>query len=165
MESKTQNKECTVKVITKIKLTKEESQSHYKREERWRPTLNEYEAKVYPFPDLDVPMILDEFVFKKVINLHESKSLKEINKVGDPCKFHRVLGHRTSKCFILKEKIMMLVSEGKLIIYQDEIAEENHANVAPNKNKWSSSPSIPNTTFLRFGSLTHIEVDVPRKFL
>ena len=63
-------------------------------------------------------MILNELLDKKVIDIYESKRPDEINKVGDPryCRFHRVLGHLVSKCFILKEKIMMLVSEGKIII-------------------------------------------------
>ena len=97
--------------------------------------MKELKAKVYPFLDADVPMILEELLTKKVINLPESKRPEEINKVGDPryCKFHRVLGHPTSKCFILKEKVMMLVSEGKIIIDQDEFAEANHASVAPNQ--------------------------------
>ena len=54
---------------------------------------------------------------------------------------------------------MMLVSEGKIIIDQDETAEANHASVAQNQNKCSRS------TFLQFGSLTSIEVDFPRKTL
>ncbi|KAK4716567.1 hypothetical protein R3W88_014905 [Solanum pinnatisectum] len=41
----------------------------------------------------------------------------------------------------------------------------NHASVAPNQKKCSRSPSMPNTTFLRFGSLEPIEVDFPRKTL
>jgi len=167
MTSKIQTKESmavkatSVKVTTKSKLKEEEAPSQYLKEERRRPTLKELEAKVYPFPDSDVPMILDELLAKKVIDLPESKRPEEINKVGDPryCKFHRVLGHPTSKCFILKEKIMMLVSEGKIIIDQDETTEENHASVAPNQKKCSRS------TFLKFGSLTPIEVDFPRKTL
>ena len=76
--------------------------------------MKELEAKVYPFPDADVPMIFEEMLAKKFIDLPESKRPGEINKVGDPryCKFHRVLGHPKSKYFTLKEKIMMLVSEG-----------------------------------------------------
>ena len=72
-------------------------------------------------------MILEKLLAKNVIDLPESKRTEEMNKVGDPryCKFHRVLGHPTSKCFILKEKVMMLVSEGKIIIDQDETTEAN----------------------------------------
>ncbi|KAK4716612.1 hypothetical protein R3W88_014950 [Solanum pinnatisectum] len=93
---------------------------------------------------------LDELLAKKVIDLSESRRPEEINKVGDSkyCKLHHVLGHPTSKCFILKEKIMMLVSEGKFIIDLDETAEANHASVAPNQKKFSRSQSMSNTTFL-----------------
>ncbi|KAH0748540.1 hypothetical protein KY290_027772 [Solanum tuberosum] len=165
MTSKTQTKESmavkatSVKVTTKSKLKEEEAPSQYPKEKRRRPTLKELEAKVYPFPDSDVPMILDELLAKKVIDFPESKRPKEINKVGDPryCKFHHVLGHPMSKYFILKEKIMMLVSEGKIIIDQDETTEANHSSVAPNQKK------CLRFTFLQFGSLTLVEVDLPRK--
>ena len=58
---------------------------------------------------------------------------------------------------------MMLVSEGKIIIDQDKTVEANHASVAPNRKKCSRSPSVPNATFLQFGSLAPVKVDVPRK--
>ena len=56
-----------------------------------------------------------------------------------------------------------MLSEGKIIIDQDETAKANHSSVAPNQKKFSRSSSIPNTTILRFRSLAPIEVDVPRK--
>ncbi|TMW85041.1 hypothetical protein EJD97_023888 [Solanum chilense] len=101
MTSKTQTKksievnETNVKVTTKSKLKEEEAPSQYPREERRRPTLKKLEAKVYQFPDADVPMILKEFLSKKVIDIPELKRPEEINKVGGLryCKFHRVLGH------------------------------------------------------------------------
>lgn len=61
-----------------------------------------------------------------------------------------------SKRFILKEKIMILVSEGKIIIVQDETAEANNASVETNQQKCSRLLFMPNTTFLRFGSLALI---------
>lgn len=96
--------------------------------------MKELEVKVYRFLNLDVPMILDELLAKKVIDLPKSKRLKEINKVSDPkyFKFHCVLDHPTRKCFILKENIMMLVSVGKIIVDMDETSEANHASVTPN---------------------------------
>ncbi|XP_009783263.1 uncharacterized protein [Nicotiana sylvestris] len=108
-------KEFKKNVTTKQKVKEDKTPSQYPKEEKRRPTLKELEAKVYPFPDSDVPTILDELLDKKVIDLPESKRPEEIDKVGDPkyCKFHRVISHPTEKCFILKEKIMALVSEGK----------------------------------------------------
>ncbi|XP_075084998.1 uncharacterized protein LOC142168239 [Nicotiana tabacum] len=133
--SKNQTKESmvvkatSVKITTKQNVKEDKTPSQYSKEEKRCPTLKELEAKVYPFPDSDVPTILDELLTKKVIDLPESKSPEEIGKFGDPkhCKFHRVISHPTEKCFILKEKIMALVSEGKIIIDMDEIAEANHA--------------------------------------
>ncbi|KAH0738024.1 hypothetical protein KY290_036729 [Solanum tuberosum] len=146
MTSKIQTKESmavkatSVKVTTKKKLKEEEAPSQYLKEERRCPTLKELKAKVYPFPDSDVPIILNELLAKKVIDLPESKRPEEINKVSDTkyCKFYRVLGHPTSKSFILKEKITMLVSEGKIIIDMDEAVDANQFSVAPNKKKCSS---------------------------
>ncbi|XP_015169872.1 uncharacterized protein [Solanum tuberosum] len=167
MTSKIQSKESLVvketflNVTTKKKLKEEKAPSQYPREERPHATLKELEPKVHPFAYSEVSMILDEFLAKKVINLPESKRPEETNKIGGPryCKLHRVFGHPTSKCFILKEKIMMLVSEGIIIIDQDDKAEANHASVAPNQKKCSRS------TFLQFGSLTPIEGYFPRKTL
>ncbi|KAG5615097.1 hypothetical protein H5410_014921 [Solanum commersonii] len=66
-------KATSVKVTTKKKLKEEKAPSQYLKEERRRPTLKELEAKVYLFPYSNVPMILDEFLAKKVIDHPESK--------------------------------------------------------------------------------------------
>ena len=58
---------------------------------------------------------------------------------------------------------MIFVSEGKIFIDKDEKAEANHASITPNQKKCSRSSLIPNTTFLQFGSLVPIEVDIRRK--
>lgn len=54
-------------------------------------TLKELQEKVYPFPDSNVPLILDELLTKEVIELLESKRFEESNKVDGPkfCKIHR----------------------------------------------------------------------------
>ncbi|OIS96953.1 hypothetical protein A4A49_50530 [Nicotiana attenuata] len=160
-------KETSVKVTTKQKVKEDKTPSQYPKEEKRRPTLKELEAKVYPFPDSDVPTILDELLGKKVIDLLESKRPEEIGKVGDPkyCKFHRVISHPTEKCFVLKEKIMALVSEGKIIIDMDETAEANHASIALKEKKCSKLHNVSSTAFLQFGSFEPVEVVLPRKTL
>ncbi|OIT31183.1 hypothetical protein A4A49_55384, partial [Nicotiana attenuata] len=160
-------KATSVKVTTKQKVKEDKTPSQYSKEEKRRPTLKELEAKVYPFPDSDVPTILDELLGKKVIDLPESKRLEEIGKVGDPkyCKFHRVISHPTEKCFVLKEKIMALVSEGKIIIDMDETAEANHASIALKEKKCSKLHNVSSTNFLQFGSFEPVEVVLPRKTL
>ncbi|XP_009770181.2 uncharacterized protein [Nicotiana sylvestris] len=130
-------KATSVKVTTKQKVKEDKTPSQYPKEEKRRPTLKELEAKVYPFLDSDVPTILDELLDKKVIDLPESKRPEKIGKVGDPkyCKFHRIISHPTEKCFVLKEKIIALVSEGKIITDMDETAEANHASIAIKEKK------------------------------
>ncbi|KAH0642340.1 hypothetical protein KY285_033206 [Solanum tuberosum] len=120
----------SMKASTRQKL--KEIEAHQQtREVKNQSTLKELQAKRYPFSDSDVPAILDELLTKKVIALPESKRPKESNKFDDPmyCKFHRIISHHTTKCFILKEKIMTLVREGNIIIDDDETAETNHASV------------------------------------
>lgn len=68
-------KSTSVKFTTKNKLKEKKASIQYPMEERWRPTLKELEVKVYAFQNLDVPMILDEFLANKVIYLPESKRL------------------------------------------------------------------------------------------
>ncbi|KAG5614850.1 hypothetical protein H5410_014674 [Solanum commersonii] len=96
--------------------------------------IDELQAKEYPFSDSDVPAIFNELLTNKVIALPESKRLEESNKVDDPmyCKFHRIIIHHTTKCFILKEKIMILVREGKIIMDDGETAATNHASAKLN---------------------------------
>ena len=48
------------------------------------------------------------------------------------CKFHRIIIHHTTKCFILKEKIMILVREGKITMDDGETAATNHASAKLN---------------------------------
>ncbi|KAG5594804.1 hypothetical protein H5410_036036 [Solanum commersonii] len=99
---------------------------------------------------------------------------KESNKVDDPmyCKFHPIIGHHTTKCFILKEKIMTLVREGKIIIDNDEIAETNHVSVKLDNKKDSISevlhpvvsPKIEEgVIILQFGCFEPFEVSTLKK--
>ena len=48
------------------------------REVKNQSTLKELQAKEYPFPKSDVPVILDELLTKKVIALPESKVTQRI---------------------------------------------------------------------------------------
>lgn len=124
-------KATSVKVTTKQKVKKAKTLRHYLREEKCHLTLKELETKAYPFPDSDVPTIPDELLAKKVIVLPESKRPEEINKVNDSkyCKFHCIIGRLMEKCFLLKEKIMTLISKGKIIIDIDETVDANHASI------------------------------------
>ncbi|KAF3635482.1 hypothetical protein FXO37_25966 [Capsicum annuum] len=132
--------ETSVKAPTKQKF-KEKARSPWLREEKSQLTLKELEVKAYSFPDSDVPAILDELLDKKVIDHLESKQLDEANKVDDPkyYKYHRIGSHLTARCFILKEKIMTLVRDGKIIIDTNDTAKANHDSAKIDHNKGSTS--------------------------
>ncbi|KAL6314070.1 hypothetical protein AAG906_011805 [Vitis piasezkii] len=78
--------------------------------ERFRFNLKELEEKRYPFPNSDVPSMLEDLLPKKIIELPECKRPKEMGRVNDPnyCHYHRIVSHPMEKCFILKELIMKL---------------------------------------------------------
>ena len=68
--------------------------------------------KEYPFPDTEVPKMLDQLLELNVIELPEMKRPEEAGKVNDPnyCKYHRLVSHPTHRCFVLKERILELAS-------------------------------------------------------
>ena len=68
--------ETSVKVTTKTKLKEEEAPTQDPMVEMRRLTLRKLDKNFYPFPDSDVPMIFDDFLAKKVIDLSESKRPK-----------------------------------------------------------------------------------------
>ncbi|KAH7865383.1 hypothetical protein Vadar_005856 [Vaccinium darrowii] len=93
-----------------------------------RPTLKELEEKRYPFPDSDVPSMLEDLLEKNVIQLPECKRPKEMGKVHDPryCHYHQIVSHPTEKCFVLKELIANLARKKKILLNVDEVVKSNH---------------------------------------
>ena len=95
-------------------------------------TFKEREQKVYPFPDEDVPNILEQLLQLKLIELPECKRPKDMGKVDDLnySKYHRIIGHPIQKCFVFKEKIMKLAKENKIDLNFNEVVRSNHVIVA-----------------------------------
>ena len=93
-------------------------------QDRFKNTLRELEQKTYPFPDSDMAAMLDDLLEKKVIELPECKRPEEMNRVNDPkyCKYHRIVSHPVSKCFILKELIMKLAQQGRIELDLEDTA-------------------------------------------
>ena len=121
---------------------------------RRRPTLQEMQENQYPFPDSDISKMLDHLLELKLIELPEMKRLKEADQINDPkyCKYHRLIGHPIEQCFVLKDKIMELAHQGK-IMFDDEVATANLAMVA--------LTTISTILTIQFGSFEPIEVKVP----
>ena len=91
----------------------------------------EREQKVYPFPDEDVPNILEQLLQMKLIELSECKQPEGMGKVDDLnyCKYHRIIGHPIQKFFVFKEQIMKLFKENKIDLDFDEVVRPNHVTV------------------------------------
>lgn len=116
--------------------------------ERCRFTFKELKEKRYPFPDSDVPSMLEDLLQKKVIELPECKRPEEMGRLNDPnyCHYHRIISHPVEKCFILKDLIMKLVKQRRIHLDLDEVVESNHTTVT-------------------FGSLDPVLLHVPLKKL
>ena len=86
------------------------------------------EERTYPFPDFDVSRMLDDLLEKKIIKLPECKRPEEMGHTNNPkyCKYHQVVCHLVEKCFVLKDIIIRLAKEGKILLDMDETAELNY---------------------------------------
>ncbi|GAV62216.1 LOW QUALITY PROTEIN: hypothetical protein CFOL_v3_05740 [Cephalotus follicularis] len=87
----------------------------------WKQTLKELEEKDYPFSNSKVPDILDRLLKQKLIEL-PTKSLEEARRVNDPkyCSYDRIVNHPLEKCFILKDLILQMINEKKIILDVNE---------------------------------------------
>ncbi|KAH7865724.1 hypothetical protein Vadar_010358 [Vaccinium darrowii] len=145
------------KISTKPKGRQVEKFAPPQMKERKRLTLKEMQEKVYPFPDSEVPSMFDQLLDLKLIELPEMKRPEEANKVNDPnyCKFHRLVSHPTSRCFVLKEKIVELASQGKIVL-EEEIVAANQT-VATLQDEIQQLEKLQ-TVRIQFGSFDPIEV-------
>ncbi|KAK9755938.1 hypothetical protein RND81_01G060700 [Saponaria officinalis] len=85
------------------------------------------QEKKYPFPDSDLSGMLDDLLENNVIQLPESKRPEQANRTTDPnyCRYHRLVSHPIEKCITLKEKIMQLAKDEKIILDLDETVTTN----------------------------------------
>ena len=96
-----------------------------------RPTLKELQEKKYLFLNSDLLGMLDDLLEKGVIELPEPKRPEEVGRtVGPKCYwYHIIVSHPLEKCVTLKEHIMRLAKDGRIILDSDEMAEVSHITV------------------------------------
>ena len=76
--------------------------------------------------------MLDQLLELNIIELQEMKRPKEAGKVNDPnyCMYYHLVSHPTQRCFVLKERILELASQGKIILEEEkEIATTNQTAI------------------------------------
>ncbi|KAL0444445.1 UNVERIFIED_CONTAM: hypothetical protein Slati_2167200 [Sesamum latifolium] len=141
--TKPNTKESMSIKATSIKISSNDRKKPKKPEDqrvtndRRRFTLKELQEKEYPFPDSDAPYIFDELLKRNLIELPESKRPDKAENVNDPkyCKCHRVVSHPIERCFVVKEKIMALAKEEKIILDVEETAGTNVASITAANNR------------------------------
>ncbi|OMO59013.1 Retrotransposon gag protein [Corchorus capsularis] len=158
--SKSSTEESMFISAKSIRRKKEDS-----RKEDRRVSLREKEAKKYPFPDSDVPEMLEQLLKNKLIELPKSKRPEEKDKIHDPkyCKFHRIVSHPTEKCINLKELIMKLADEKKIEFDDDDVVKADYTTFTSSLDFAASMKSTCNDLelgakcqLIQFGSLEHV---------
>ena len=88
--------------------------------------------------------MLEDLLENNVIKLPECKRPKEMGCINDPkyYTYHRVVSHPVEKCFVLKDLILRLVKEGKILLDLGETAEANHATFAVGSSISAKSPTL-----------------------
>ena len=113
-----------VKISTRnVKPNEKRPEGGQQREMR-RSSLKEWEQKVYPFLDANMPEMIEQLLKLQLIVLPECRQPEEMGKVDDPnyCKYHRIISHPIQKCFVLKELIMKLAKERKIDLDFNDVA-------------------------------------------
>ena len=105
---------------------KEEKSMHAQDKGKRKLKLQEMQNTQYPFSNSDVSEMFDHLISLELIELPKMKRPEEANQTNDPkyCKYHRLISHPIKQCFVLKDKIMELAHQGK-IIFDDEIMTSN----------------------------------------
>ena len=72
--------------------------------------------------------MLDDLPENRIIELLAPKGPKEAGWTTDPkyCSYHRVISHPLEKCITLKEHIMQLARDGRIILDLDDLVETSH---------------------------------------
>ena len=77
-----------------------------------------FPLKQYSFKDKQVVTIFHLLHKWNKLKLPEARRLNKVGRTNDPnyCLFHRMVHHPTNKCFVLKDKIQVLVDAGVLTL-------------------------------------------------
>jgi len=138
--------------------------------------MKEMQEKKYPFPDSDLSGMLNDLLKNGVIELPEPKRPEEAGRVIDPkyYRYHRAISHPLEEGITLKDRIMQLARDGKIMLDLDDTIETNHISTQPecSSSSWQQKYTRPQgrvdteliscqgekLTTIQFGSLESIVV-------
>jgi len=77
-----------------------------------------FPPKMYSFKDEQVASIFHLLHKSNKLKLPEARRPNEVGRTNDPnyCLFHRMVHYPTSRCYVLKDKIQVLVDAGILTL-------------------------------------------------
>ena len=88
--------------------------------------------------------MLDGLLENGIIELPPPKRPEEAGRITDPryCRYHQVVSHPLEKCIMLKERIMQLARDGRIILDLDDSAGANHISTEVEHSllSWQQSP-------------------------
>ena len=93
-----------------------------------RPTLKELQEKKYAFHNSNLSGISNDPFENKIIELLVTKQPEEAGRTNDSnySRYHKVISLPLEKCITLKERIMQLAKDGKIILDLDDTAEAHY---------------------------------------
>ncbi|WP_375608906.1 hypothetical protein [Bartonella sp. AC140YNZD] len=126
--------------------------------EKQRLILKEMQGKEYSLSDTEVLQMLEELLAYKLIELPEMKRPEEANRVNDPnyYRYHCLVSHPTQRCFILKEKIIQLASQGKILLEEEKETAATHQTTIVSAEEVQEMRTVQ----IQFGSCPPVEVVV-----
>ncbi|KAG9453148.1 hypothetical protein H6P81_006052 [Aristolochia fimbriata] len=95
--------------------------------------------------------MLEQLLEKNMLQLPEAKRLEDVGKCSNPnyCKYHRLVGHPTEKCFVLKDRILELATQGCIILETDNnIASSNTIFVQSDPSPRKANPRTDKKIFI-----------------
>ncbi|KAL6125822.1 hypothetical protein ACLB2K_073874 [Fragaria x ananassa] len=113
---KSERADSTRDSLTIFVKTNETSNAYERNDMSRELTLKERKIFKYSFADEDVEEIFSVLYKENVIELPKLKHPSEVNKTKNSkfCRFHRIVGHPTSDCFVLKNVIQDMIDNKKI---------------------------------------------------
>jgi hypothetical protein len=119
----------------KGKCARDAASTRASRAEEVNVPLQQRLNKQYSFKDEHVVALFKLLLKSEKLKIPEARRPEEADKVNDPkyCIYHRMLGHPTTSCYILKDKIQALVDAGVINLRPEQKKVDDDATSLQSK--------------------------------